>query len=110
MDMQTLLYFKWITSKNLLNNTQNSAQCYVAAWMEGGAWGRMDTCMCMAECLCSSLETVTNVLIGYTPIQNNKFFKKQYEDKDELRSTWIKLQDNSILVDNNVFFMLLLSH
>ena len=35
-----------------------------------GVWGRMDTCMCMAEFLHCSLETVTTLLIGYTPIQN----------------------------------------
>jgi len=28
-----LLYLKWITNKDLLYSTQNSAQCYVAAWM-----------------------------------------------------------------------------
>ena len=33
MDMYTLLYFKWITNKDLLDSTGNSAQCYVAAWM-----------------------------------------------------------------------------
>ena len=38
MDMYTLLYFKWITNKDLLNSTGNSAQCYVAAWM-GGEFG-----------------------------------------------------------------------
>ena len=37
-DMYTLLYFKWITSKNLLHSTGNSAQRYVAAWM-GGEFG-----------------------------------------------------------------------
>jgi len=31
MDMYTLLYSKWKTSKDLLYNTGNSAQCYVAA-------------------------------------------------------------------------------
>ena len=35
MDMYTLLYLKWITSKDLLYSTGNSAQCYVAAWMGG---------------------------------------------------------------------------
>ena len=39
IDMYTLLYFKWITNKDLLYNTWNSAQCYVAAWM-GGEFGR----------------------------------------------------------------------
>ena len=33
MDTYTLLYLKWITDKDLLYNTGNSAQCYVAAWM-----------------------------------------------------------------------------
>ena len=34
MDKYTLLYFKWITNKNLLYSTGNSAQCYVAAWVK----------------------------------------------------------------------------
>ena len=41
MDMYTLLYLKWITNKNLLYSTGNSAQCYVLAWMGGefvGEW------------------------------------------------------------------------
>ena len=33
MDMYTMLYLKWITNKDLLYNTWNCAQCYVAAWM-----------------------------------------------------------------------------
>ena len=32
--MYTLLYPKWVTNKDLLYSTWNSAQCYVAAWME----------------------------------------------------------------------------
>ena len=35
MDMYTLLYLKWITHKDVLCSTRNSAQCYVAPWMEG---------------------------------------------------------------------------
>ena len=38
MDMYTVLYLKWITNKDLLYNTWNSAQCHVAAWM-GGEFG-----------------------------------------------------------------------
>ena len=34
MDIDTLLYLKWIT-KFLLYSTWNSAQYYVAAWMGG---------------------------------------------------------------------------
>ena len=39
--MYTLLYLKWITNKNLLYTTWNSAQYYVEAWMGGefeGEW------------------------------------------------------------------------
>ena len=35
------LYLKWITNKDLLYGTGNSAQCYVVAWMGGelgGEW------------------------------------------------------------------------
>ena len=38
MDVYTLLYLKWITSKDLLYSTWNSAQCYVAVW-KGGEFG-----------------------------------------------------------------------
>ena len=33
-----------------------------------GVWGRMDTCICMDESLHCSPETITTLLIGYTPI------------------------------------------
>ena len=36
--MYTLLYFEWITNKNLLYSTGNSAQCYVLVWV-GGEFG-----------------------------------------------------------------------
>ena len=39
IDMNTLLYSKWITNKNLLYSTGNSAQCYVATWMGEEFWG-----------------------------------------------------------------------
>ena len=41
-----------------------------------GLWGRMDTCICMAESLHYSPETITTLLIVYIPIQNEKFTKK----------------------------------
>ena len=46
IDMYTLLSFKWITNKNLLYSTWNSAQYCVAAWMGGefGGDGYMYTC------------------------------------------------------------------
>ena len=39
---------------------------------ERGIRGRMDTCVCMAESLCCQPETITTLLICYTPIQNLK--------------------------------------
>ena len=33
MTMYTLLYLKWITNKDLLHSTGDTAQCYMAAWM-----------------------------------------------------------------------------
>ena len=41
-----------------------------------GVWGRMDTCIRMAESLHGSPETVTTLSIDYTPIQNEKSFFK----------------------------------
>ena len=38
IDMYTLLYLKRITNKDLLYSSENSAQCYVAAWI-GGEFG-----------------------------------------------------------------------
>ena len=41
MDVCTLLYFTWITNKDLLYSTGNPARCPVAAWMGGeheGEW------------------------------------------------------------------------
>ena len=39
--VRTVLYLKWITNKDLLHSTGNSARCYVAARMGGelgGEW------------------------------------------------------------------------
>ena len=39
--VHTLIYFKWITKKDILYSTWNSAQCYLAVWMGGrfrGEW------------------------------------------------------------------------
>ena len=41
MNMYTLLYLKWITSKDQLDSTWSSAQCYVAAWMGGEFAGEL---------------------------------------------------------------------
>ena len=71
-----MLYFKWITNKDLLYSTENSAQCYVAAWMEVSLGENGDMCI-YAEFLCSTPETITTSLIGFTPIWNKKLKKKK---------------------------------
>ena len=48
--------------------------CYVAVWM-GGELGR--ECICMAESLRCSAETITALLISYTPIQNETLKEKK---------------------------------
>ena len=73
MDMYTLLYLKWTTNKDLLYSTKNSAQQLCGNLDGRGVWGRMDTCICMAESLHCSPETTTILLISYNPIQNKKF-------------------------------------
>ena len=41
MDVDTRRYLTWITSKDFLYSTGDSAQCYLAAWVGrelGGEW------------------------------------------------------------------------
>ena len=38
MDLYTLLYLKWITSKDLQYSIGNSSQCYAESWI-GGEFG-----------------------------------------------------------------------
>ena len=42
-----------------------------------GVWGRMDTCICMAEPLCCPPEVITLLLISCTPVVNKRFKKTQ---------------------------------
>ena len=46
-------------------------------WLPG--WeGGMDTCTGTAETLCCALETITTLLISYTPMQNKKLKKNSF--------------------------------
>ena len=75
MNMYILLNLEWIANKNLLCSIRNSALCYVAAWM-GVGLGRIHAYIHMAESLCCSPETITALLISYTPIQNKMLQNK----------------------------------
>ena len=53
-----------------VSTVQYSELCSVLCGNQDGrkVWGRMETCICMAESLCCPPETVTTLLIGSTPI------------------------------------------
>ena len=73
MDMDRVLYLKWITSKDLLYSAWNSARCYCGSLEGRRVWRRMDMCICMAESLHCSPEIIMILLISYTPVENKKF-------------------------------------
>ena len=78
MDVYTVLYLKWITNKDLLYSTWNSAQCYAAAWMGGefgGEWRHVY--IWLGHSTVHLKLSQHCLLISYTPIQNKKFFLKR---------------------------------
>jgi len=67
--------------------------CFCHFWnqelppLSDGRWERMNTYICMTESLHCSPETITTLLIGYTPVQNvlmlkNFFFIKLKKKKE----------------------------
>ena len=71
MDMYTLLYLKWITNKDLptAQGTLLNVMC-----QPGWQWGLGENgYMCMLADSSMLTETITALLIGYTPIQNKVF-------------------------------------
>ena len=72
--MYTLPYLKWITNKNLLHSTGNSAQYYVAAWMGGefgGEWTHVYVWLSPF-----TIHPIVTLLILYISIQHKKVKKK----------------------------------
>ena len=49
----------------------------------------MDVCICMAESLSCPPETITTLLISYTPIQNKTFLKKNF-NREPLKGFGLK--------------------
>ena len=49
-----------------------------------GAWGRMDTCACMAESLCGPPETITALFIG-KKLKQTKYPQSPDEEAVALR-------------------------
>ena len=67
-DVYTLLYLKWITNKDLLYSTGNSAQCPVAGWAGGGFGGEWIHGYVGLSPFAIAPEAVTALLMVYTPI------------------------------------------
>ena len=63
----TLLYLEWTSGKDL-PYAQGTQLLSPGSLGGRGVWGRADTCVCLAEPLCSP-ETITMLLTGYTPVQ-----------------------------------------
>ena len=61
--------FKWIVTKTycIAHGALLNVMCQLVCEEDLGG---MHACICMAESLCCLPETVTRLLIGYTPIQN----------------------------------------
>ena len=80
MDMDTLLYLKWIANKDLLHSTGRSAQDRVTAWM-GGAFGRewIHAYVWLSPFPIHLKLSQHWSSAGYTPIQNKKFKIKYVE-------------------------------
>ena len=72
MDMDTLLYVIFKKENQQGPAGQHRGLCSVShgSLAGRGVWGRVDTCVCVPESLCCPAETVTALLIGYTPVQN----------------------------------------
>ena len=82
MDMDTLLYLTWRTSKDLLDSTGDSAQCHVAAWLGGefaGEWIRVHVWLSLFAV------HLKLSLIGYTPMQNKKLILKNASRQKQIR-------------------------
>ena len=67
--------YTWITNKDLLYSTENSAQWYVAAWLGWQFVGEWIHVYVWLRPFAVQLKLSQHcLLIGYTPIQNEKFF------------------------------------
>ena len=78
MDMNILLHLKWITTKDLLYHTRNSAQCNVAGWVGeefGGEWLHVYVWLSLFAVHLKLSQHC--LLIGYALIENKKIFKKR---------------------------------
>ena len=80
IDMYTLSYLKWISNKDLLCSSGNSAQCYVAAWTGGGFGGEWIHVYIWLSPFIVHLKLSQHCLLtGHIPVQNKKFRRIVYK-------------------------------
>ena len=81
-----LLYLKQITNRTNCSRERCSVLC---GGLDGrGFGGEWTHGYCMAESLWCPLETITTLLIGWTPIQNKKLNKIQEKKKSPSTPLW----------------------
>ena len=81
--LYTLLYLKWITNKDLLFSTWNSAQCCGAGWMGagfGGEWIHVHVWLSPF-----AVHEIMTTLIGYTPIHNKKLIPGKGKNRTKIK-------------------------
>ena len=104
--MYTWPYLKWITSKDLLCSTGNSAQCYKAAWMGDfvGEW--MHVCVWLSPFTVHLKLSQLWSLICYTPIQNKKHEKQNKTKQNQQANRLVPLDayDKFFLKFNTLCF------
>ena len=67
MDMSTPAVFKMNNQHGPTVEHREFCSVLCDSLEGSGGEGRMDTCICTAESLCCPPETITTLLIGYTP-------------------------------------------
>ena len=70
-----IVFWQMSRSGFLIGSNMLSLSVLHGSLDERGVWGRIDTCLQMAEFLCGPPEMITTLLISYTPTQNKKFKK-----------------------------------
>ena len=73
-DMGTLLYLRWIQTRSYCITQGTLLE---VMWQPGweGVWGRIYTCISVAESFRCPPETITTLLVGYTPTWTKKLRK-----------------------------------
>ena len=115
--MYTRLYLKWITNKDLLYSTGDSAQCYAAVWVGGearGEWIHVHVWLSPFAVHLKLSQHCSSALLQ--PKKFFKKFKKKITKKISLKPTLCRylglwqhlIRDRTSQLYNNIFNIYLL--